>query len=120
MLRLARLDPLRVELVVPAHRYGSLAVKDQISIQPELPGAAPVSASVTHVDPLIDAASNTFRVRLKLPNPGHALPGGARCRVELPGATEGQSAAARPATVRPASTPLQRPAPQGLALKLTL
>lgn len=84
LLRLAVLDPLRVELVVPASRYGSLALKDQISVAPELPGMAPVLARVTHIDPIIDAASNTFRVRLKLPNPGNKMPGGARCRVDLP------------------------------------
>lgn len=87
LLRLAQLDPLRVELVVPASRYGSLALKDKIRIFPELPGIDAVQARVTHIDPVIDAASNTFRVRLKLPNPDHKLPGGARCRVDLPAAT---------------------------------
>lgn len=121
MLRLARLDPLRVELVVPAQRYGSLAVKDQISVQPDLPGAAPVTASVTHVDPLIDAASNTFRVRLKLPNPGHVLPGGARCKVDLPMAADSSTAAGRPATgSRPAAHMLRLAAPDGAVQPVTL
>lgn len=85
LLRLAMLDPLRVEVVVPASRYGSVGAGDRLSVQPDLPGVGPVVASVTHVDKVIDAASNTFRVRLKLPNPGHKLPAGSRCRVELPG-----------------------------------
>jgi multidrug efflux pump subunit AcrA (membrane-fusion protein) len=38
-----------------------------------------VAAQVTHVDRVIDAASNTFRVRLSLPNPQQRLPAGARC-----------------------------------------
>jgi membrane fusion protein, heavy metal efflux system len=83
MLRLAMLDPLRVELVLPASRYGTVVLRDAVNVTPELPGAAPVLAHVTHVDKVIDAASNTFRVRLKLPNPGHKLPAGARCRVDL-------------------------------------
>ena len=83
MLRIARLDPLRVELVVPASRYGSVALKDSIEVWPDLPGAKAGKARVTHIDPIIDAASNTFRVRLKLPNPDHKLPGGARCKVDL-------------------------------------
>ena len=83
MLRLAMLDPLRVELVLPASRYGTVGLQDQVSVIPDLPGAAPVTARVTHVDKVIDAASNTFRVRLNLPNPGHKLPAGARCRVDL-------------------------------------
>jgi RND family efflux transporter MFP subunit len=93
LLRIARLDPLRVELVVPASRYGSIALKDRIQVAPDLPGIAPVLARVTHIDPIIDAASNTFRVRLKLPNPDHKLPGGARCRVDLPSATGATPAA---------------------------
>jgi hypothetical protein len=32
---------------------------------------------------VIDAASNTFRVRLELPNPNGALPAGLRCKVDL-------------------------------------
>ena len=88
MLRLAKLDPLRVELVVPAMRYGGVARNDRIRVSPDLPGVAPVMAEVSYIDPMIDAASNTFRVRLKLPNPGNKLPGGARCRVELPGGSE--------------------------------
>jgi membrane fusion protein, heavy metal efflux system len=97
LLRLAKLDPLRVELVVPASRYGSLALKDRIMVAPELPGMAPVQARVTHIDPIIDAASNTFRVRLKLPNPDHKLPGGARCRVDL-----GPAGEVGPAVLQPA------------------
>ena len=107
MLRLAKLDPLRVELVMPSSRYGSVALADQISVVPDLPGIAPVVASVTHVDPIIDAASNTFRVRLKLPNPGNKLPGGARCRVDLPG--PGEAAAPAPAVVPLRVEPMAMP-----------
>lgn len=82
MLRVARLDPLRVDLVMPAARYGSVALDDRLPIALELPGVAPQQAQVTQIDPVIDAASNTFRVRLKLPNPGNALPAGVRCRLD--------------------------------------
>lgn len=85
LLRLAMLDPLRVEIVMPASRWGSVAVQQSLSVVPELPGAVSMPARVTHVDKIIDAASNTFRVRLSLPNPGHRLPAGARCKVDEPG-----------------------------------
>lgn len=87
LLRVASLDPLRVDLIVPATRFGQYRLRDQISITPELPGTSPVKAEVTHVDRVIDAASNTFRVRLNLPNPGHRLPAGARCNAETPAVT---------------------------------
>jgi len=38
-------------------------------------------AKVVLVDPVIDAASNTFRVRLELPNPGYGIPSGLRCKI---------------------------------------
>jgi RND family efflux transporter MFP subunit len=96
MLRVAKLDPLRVDLVMPASRYGSVAVKDSLRIQPDLPGVAAKVAQVTHVDPVIDSASNTFRVRLRLPNPGNTLPAGVRCRLETPGAELAGAFASRP------------------------
>ena len=99
LLRLAMLNPLRVELVMPASRYGSVALNDAMSVLPDLAGAKPVLARVTHVDRIIDAASNTFRVRLKLPNPGHRLPAGARCRIDAPG----DAAAPAAALVAPAA-----------------
>ena len=35
------------------------------------------------VDPVVDAASGSLRVRLGLPNPDHAIPAGLRCRVRF-------------------------------------
>ena len=37
-----------------------------------------------HPDHIVDAASGTFGVRLKLPNPGYKLPAGLKCRVRFP------------------------------------
>jgi RND family efflux transporter MFP subunit len=97
MLRLAMLNPLRVELVLPASRYGTVVLNDRVSVIPDLPGAAPAMARVTLVDKVIDAASNTFRVRMSLPNPGHKLPAGARCRVDLAPLVAATPPAAKPA-----------------------
>ena len=82
VLRLATLNPLRVDLVVPAARFGQFKLGDRIAVQPELPGVVASNAEVTHVDRVIDAASNTYRVRLSLANPGNKLPAGARCSVD--------------------------------------
>ncbi|MGH8663085.1 MAG: efflux RND transporter periplasmic adaptor subunit [Burkholderiales bacterium] len=88
LLRIAMIDPLRVEVMLPVAHYGSIAAGASLTVYPDLPNAEPVSARVTRVDKVIDAASNTFRVRLSLPNPGHKLPAGLRCRVDLPNAPE--------------------------------
>ena len=99
LMRVAVINPLRVELMVPTAMYGSLAVGDRVAIRPELPGAEPVMAAVRHVDQVLDAASNTFRVRLTLPNPQLKLPAGLRCKADLP-------------TVAGATVPSGAPAPR--------
>jgi membrane fusion protein, heavy metal efflux system len=99
VLRLATLNPLRVDLVVPAARFGQFKLRDSIAVQPELPGVAAANAEVTHVDRVIDAASNTYRVRLSLANPGNKMPAGARCSVDSAGSAgspSSPSAAAAP------------------------
>ncbi|MCP5283025.1 MAG: efflux RND transporter periplasmic adaptor subunit [Rhodoferax sp.] len=105
MLRIAVINPLRVELLVPTALYGRLAKGDQITVLPELPGAEAVQARVQHVDKVLDAASNSFRVRLSLPNPDNRLPAGLRCKAEVPGA---DTLPAGPAPATPAG-PVTRP-----------
>jgi RND family efflux transporter MFP subunit len=83
LLRIAKVDPLRVQLVVPVAMYPQVQHGGLARVVPELPGAAPVSARVTMIDKVIDPASNTFRVHLELPNPEGALPAGLRCKAEF-------------------------------------
>jgi RND family efflux transporter MFP subunit len=94
LLRVAVVDPLRVELMVPTAQYGTIKVGDRITVRPELPGVAPVVATVRHVDAVLDAASNSFRVRMTLPNPKRRLPAGLRCKADLPAAPTAPSPAA--------------------------
>ena len=82
ILRLASLNPLRVEVYMPASRYGSFKPGMTLQIAPELPGASARTATITRIDRVIDPASNSFRVQLRLPNPKHALPAGLRCKIE--------------------------------------
>ena len=110
LLRVAVIDPLRVELMVPTAQYGSLAPGDRVTIRPELPGVEAVVATVRHVDRVFDAASNSFRVRLTLPNPKNRLPAGLRCKVDLP------TAVATPAAAPKLAPALgQRPVPPARA-----
>jgi len=97
VLRVADVSRLRVEVVVPASQFGSIAEGLSVAVQPEVPGLGARQARVTQVDRVIDAASNTFRVRLSLPNVDARVPAGARCKVEFP--------AAAPAGTSPAEQP---------------
>ena len=117
LLRVAVIDPLRVELMVPTAQYGTLAPGDRITIRPELPGTEAVVATVDHVDRVLDPASNTFRVRLTLPNPNYRLPAGLRCKADLPGPLNATAPATAPAAapgIKPVMAPVPRPAlPRG-------
>jgi membrane fusion protein, heavy metal efflux system len=99
LLRIARIDPLRVQLVVPTSLYGQVQPDAAVSVVPDLPGSAALTARVTMVDKVIDPASNTFRVQLALPNPDHSLPAGLRCKADF-----GPLAAARNAAATPTQT----------------
>lgn len=84
IVRIANVDPLRVEIVISASLYGTVSVGKLLLVTPELPNAAPRTAKVVLVDSVIDGPSNTFRARLELPNPNYELPAGVRCKIDLP------------------------------------
>ncbi|MBC7699728.1 efflux RND transporter periplasmic adaptor subunit [Aquabacterium sp.] len=122
VLRVANIDPLRVSLMVPITQYGQVNVGDRLSIHPELPGIGTVSATVQYVDKVVDAASNSFRVRLSLPNPDHRLPAGLRCKADWPVAANGAAPVrpaprAAPALPAPTSMPTSMPMPMPMRSK---
>lgn len=82
ILKLAEIDPLHVEVVLPATVYNRIRRGETATVTPEAPGGR-YTATVTLVDRVIDAASGTFGVRLELPNPNLAIPAGAKCRVRF-------------------------------------
>ena len=79
ILRIAQLDPLRVEVIVPVGKFGTITTGMRAEVTPELARKRKYIAQVTIVDKVVDAASGTFGVRLELPNPGNYIPGGLRC-----------------------------------------
>lgn len=83
LFKVAALDPLRVEVIVPASYYGQIREGMSLAVQPDFTGAPSIDAKVTQVDRLVDAASGTFRARLSLPNPRREIPAGLRCRIAL-------------------------------------
>jgi len=112
VFRIAVVNPLRVEVVLPAALYPVVRKGTKLRITPDFPGAQPRVATVALVDGVIEGASNTFRARLSLPNPGNGLPAGLRCKADLPGA-EG-TAAALPASGANAPPKLNVPVATGL------
>lgn len=85
LLKLARINPLYIEAVLPTTSLGKVRVGDDIKIKPQNEGSNEFSAKVTVVDPVADAASGTLGVRLEVANPSRALPAGVSCKAEFPG-----------------------------------
>jgi RND family efflux transporter MFP subunit len=81
IMTIAQVDPLNVELVLPLERYGEIRTGATAIVHPAAPVGGAFAATVTVVDPVIDAASDTFGVRLTLPNPDGVIPAGIRCTV---------------------------------------
>lgn len=85
MLKLAEIDTLYVEVLLPAEAYGKVKRGMVIEVTPEIPAGSRHRATVKVIDQVLDAASGTFGVRLELPNPQRRIPGGIRCRAVFPG-----------------------------------
>ena len=83
IMKLVEVDPLNVELVLPVRLFGKIKTKQPAEVLPEEPIGGRHLAYVEVVDRVVDAASGTFGVRLRLPNPGNAIPAGVKCRARF-------------------------------------
>ena len=83
ILKLAQIDPLRVEVYAPVAMLGKVAVGMTAFVKPESPVTGEYAAKVMVVDRVVDAASGTFGVRLELPNHHLKLPAGLKCTIRF-------------------------------------
>ncbi len=91
IVRVATLDPLRVDVVAPISVHGDVRPGMRTQVIAETQPDVVHMATVTVVDPVGDPASGTFRFRLELPNPERRLLGGIKCSTTLPtGAPESE------------------------------
>ena len=84
IVKIAKIDPLNVEVVMPVAQIGLVKVGTKARVIPERPVGDEYQATVTVVDKVVDAASGTFGVRLEIPNPAHQITPGLKCRVIFP------------------------------------
>jgi RND family efflux transporter MFP subunit len=81
IVKIAEIDPLNVEVIMPASQLLSVKVGMKATVIPEAPINGRYTATVKVVDSVVDGASGTFGVRLELPNPDSKLPAGLKARV---------------------------------------
>ncbi len=83
IIKLAQLDPLKIEVVSPVLNYGKIVKGMRAKIVPDFGGYPDLIAEVVVVDKVIDAASGTFGIRLELENKDHMIPSGLKCKVHF-------------------------------------
>ncbi|MCG7920534.1 MAG: efflux RND transporter periplasmic adaptor subunit [Candidatus Thiodiazotropha lotti] len=83
IIKIAKINPLRVEVVAPIGMLGKVKTGQLAQVTPELPVGGNHQAVVKIVDPILDAASGTFRIRLEIPNDSFKLTSGLRCQVKF-------------------------------------
>lgn len=83
ILKLAQINPLRVEVVLPVGLFGQIRPGMPASVEVEAPLSGRHRATVQVVDRLVDSASGTFRARLDLPNPQGNVPAGVKCSLQF-------------------------------------
>jgi membrane fusion protein (multidrug efflux system) len=83
IIRVAKIDIVNVEVIIPIESFGMVHKGMHAEVMPKYPNATVHSATVTVVDRVVDAASDTFGVRLEIQNPDMKIPGGVRCEIQF-------------------------------------
>lgn len=84
IVKLAQIDPLLVKVVVPEGLYGQVKLDAgaDVTVNAAL-SDRPLKATVWRIDKVMDAASGTFVVLLKVDNKNNRIPAGIRCSVHF-------------------------------------
>ena len=83
VMKLAQINPLRVEVFAPISLLGKLKIGMRADVRPEGKGQPVYQAKIVVVNKVVDSASGTFGIRLEMPNPNNAISAGLACTVEF-------------------------------------
>lgn len=83
IVTIAQLDPLNVEAILPIEHFGKIKPGMSADVRLEAFPDKKLAALVHLVDPVGNAASGTFGIRLELPNPGNKIPAGMKCQTKF-------------------------------------
>ena len=82
VLQVLQLNPLYVEVIFAQNHYNDIQVQQVLNITTQLGGQAqPFSGTVLVKDAIIDAASETFGVRVQVENTHNQLIAGQKCQL---------------------------------------
>jgi multidrug efflux pump subunit AcrA (membrane-fusion protein) len=84
IMKIAQIDPLIVEVHLPIAVFPVIQEGMNAEVRPSQPAGTVHIATVSVIDKVLDAASDTFGVRLMVPNPTHKMPAGVNCTATFP------------------------------------
>lgn len=83
IVKIAQIDPLRVEAFAPVSMRDNVYVGMHAKVILAAPANVTYDLRVSVVDRVVDAASSTFKIRVNLPNPQHRILPGLKCKLKL-------------------------------------
>lgn len=89
IVTIANLSQLHIDAIMGIDTYDDVTIGDMATVTPEAPLGGQYEAVVEVVDPVLDAASGTFGVRLVMDNSTARLPAGLRCLAQFSGPADG-------------------------------
>ena len=84
IMKIAQIDPLLVEVHLPIAVFPVIKEGMNAEVRPSQPAGTVHIATVSVIDKVLDSASDTFGVRLMVPNPAHDMPAGVNCTATFP------------------------------------
>ncbi len=83
LVRIAQVNPLKIEVLAQASLRSTIRVGMSAEVIPEGANEVRYPAKVDLIDPVVDAASGSFGIRLRLENSDKNIVSGLRCRVRF-------------------------------------
>ncbi len=83
-IRVVDVEQLETDLFLPVAWFGNVKPGQTCQLMAEAPVSAVVPGTITAVQPLVDAATQTFRCHVVIDNPGCRLPAGFAVRMVPP------------------------------------
>ena len=82
-LTVAQVDPVYADVIVPAAMFALVKMGQAVRVDLHQPEDRRVEGKVARIDPYVDAASSTFRVKVALANPEFSILPGFRCHADI-------------------------------------
>ena len=82
-ITVAQIDPVYADVIAPAVMFARFTKGQKVKVTLSQPNPIEVVGEVSVIDPYVDGASETFRVRIAIANPDYSVVPGFRCLAQV-------------------------------------